>query len=320
MPYPKFDRTRLKVKPLSNRIHDLSLSSWLEIDDPVELFDHPNLPILAKRIVKARENGAAVILMMGGHVIRAGISRHIIDLMKRGLVTHIAMNGGASIHDFELAMIGATTESVAKYIKEGQFGLWDETGRMNDTIIEGAQDGIGMGEALGRAIHIGDFPHRNISVLAAGYLFKVPTTVHIGIGYDIIHEHSNCDGASLGITSYTDFLILAQSIMGLEGGVVLNVGTAVMGPEIYLKGLSMARNVAHQEGLSIRRFTSAVFDLISLEGNLNHEADRGTPEYYFRPYKTILVRTISEGGESFYFRGSHRSTIPTLYQLILQSL
>jgi hypothetical protein len=230
------------------------------------------------------------------------------------------MNGGASIHDYELALIGATTESVARYIAEGQFGLWQETGRMNEAISEGAKSGIGLGEALGKAIESGEFANRELSVLAAGCRLRIPTTVHVGIGYDIIHEHPNCDGAALGLTSYQDFLVFAQSASALEGGVVLSFGTAVMGPEVLLKALSMARNVAHQEGRRIAHFTTAVFDLIELAEDLTHEAPRGTPEYYFRPYKTILVRIVSDGGKSFYFRGDHRSTLPTLRQMILRVL
>ncbi len=318
MPYPTFDRSRLKLRPLAERIHDLHLDNWLALDDPAPPFDDPKLSALAERIVAAREKGAAVILMMGAHVLRAGVTRHLIDLMARGLLTHVAMNGAGPIHDYELALIGATTESVARYITEGQFGLWEETGRLNDIIASGAQRGLGLGEAVGAAIEEGSLPHRDLSVLAAGYRLRVPVTVHVGVGQDIIHEHPNCDGAATGAASYQDFLTFAHSVENLEGGVMLNFGTAVMGPEVYLKALAMARNVAHQEGRTIRSFTTAVFDLLSLSGDLSHEAPRGTPEYYFRPYKTILVRTVADGGESFYFQGDHRATFPALYQQIVE--
>jgi hypothetical protein len=351
MPYRAFDRSRLKLKPLAGRVHDLSLDHWLALDDPAEPFDHPDLPTVAARILTARRRGAAVILLMGGHVIRAGVARHLVDLLERGLISHLAMNGAAAIHDYELALVGATTESVARYIREGQFGLWVETGRMNDVIVAGVRDGLGMGEALGRAVEEGRFPQRALSVLAACYRLRVPATVHVGIGYDIIHEHPNCDGAALGAASYQDFLILAQTILGtatpplsprgaaecvamtpgcaaprgersgvrgygLEGGVVLNFGTAVMGPEVLLKALAMARNVAQQEAREIAHFTSAVFDLLPLSGDLRHEARKGTPEYYFRPYKTLLVRTVAGGGESYYFRGDHRATVPALWRAL----
>jgi hypothetical protein len=177
-----------------------------------------------------------------------------------------------------------------------------------------------MGEALGRAILEGDFPYRGVSVLAAGARLGVPVTVHVGVGYDILHEHPNCDGAAVGQTSYRDFLIFAQSVTGLEEGVALNFGSAVMGPEVYLKALAMARNVAHQEDRTIRRFTTAVFDLVPLEGDARRQAAKSDPRYYYRPWKTILVRTVVDGGESFYVQGDHRVTVPRLHHEALRAL
>ena len=156
---PRFDRSRLRIQPLARRQHDLDLSVVLPLDAPAPAFTHPALPALGRRLVEARERGAARILLMGAHVLRAGVARYLIDLMERGLVSHIAMNGAGPIHDWEMALIGATTESVARYIQTGEFGLWEETGRMNDVIREGAAAGLGLGEALGRAIREGPFPH-----------------------------------------------------------------------------------------------------------------------------------------------------------------
>jgi hypothetical protein len=317
MPHPAFDRSRLRIKPLADRQNDLDLSVLLPLDASLAGFQHPALPVLGQRMVEARRKGASRILLMGAHVLRAGVARHLIDLMQRGLLSHIAMNGAGPIHDWEFALIGASTESVARYIQIGEFGLWEETGRMNEVIRAGAQSGLGMGEALGRHILDGPFPHKDISVLAAGVRLEVPVTVHVGIGYDIIHEHPNCDGAALGATSYKDFLIFAQAVSRLEGGVVLNIGSAVMGPEVYLKALAMARNVAHQEGREIRHFTTAVFDLIPLEGDTRQQAPKSDPRYYYRPWKTILVRTVADGGESFYVEGDHRLTVPHLRQAAL---
>jgi len=143
----------------------------------------------------------------------------------------------------------------------------------------------------------------------------IPVTVHIGIGYDIIHEHPNADGAALGQASYTDFLIFAEHVRNLESGVLLNFGTAVMGPEVYLKALAMARNVAHQEGKQIAHFTTAVFDLIPLDDDYHRQAPKTDPRYYYRPWKTILVRTVADGGESFYIQGDHRQTLPALWKI-----
>lgn len=314
MPFPPFDRGRLRIQPLALRQHDLDLRCLLPLDAPVPGPAHPAYAILGQRMQAARAANRSCILMMGAHVLRAGVARFLIDLMERRLVTHLAMNGAGPIHDWEFALIGATTESVAKYIRTGEFGLWTETGRMNEAIQAGARAGLGLGEALGRAILDGPFPHKDISVLAAGVRLGIPVTVHVGIGYDIIHEHPNCEGAALGATSYQDFLIFAQSVTGLEGGVLLNFGSAVMGPEVYLKALAMARNVAHQEAREIRHFTTGVFDLVPLEGDMKHEAPKTDPRYYYRPWKTILVRTVADGGESYYVQGDHRQTVPLLHQ------
>ncbi len=313
MPFPQFDRSKLVVKPLAEREHDLTLDVLLPIDAPVA-FEHPSVPVIGQRLAAAKAAGAARVLMMGAHVLRAGVQRHLIDLMDRGLVSLIAMNGAGPIHDWEFARIGASTESVARYVKTGEFGLWAETGAMNDAIRSGVADGLGFGEAVGRAIAEGDFPHKDVSVLAAAYRRGVPVTVHIGIGYDIIHEHPSADGAALGQASYTDFLIFAEHLRRLEGGVVLNFGSAVMGPEVYLKALAMARNLAHQEWQQIVRFTTAVFDLIPLDDDYRRQAPKTDPRYYYRPWKTILVRTVADGGESFYVQGDHRQTVPAVWR------
>jgi hypothetical protein len=314
--YELFDRSRLLVKPLAERANDLQLERWLKLDDPTPAFSHPDLPALAERLKAAKKAGAARILMMGAHVLRGGVNRHLIDLMERGFIDQIAMNGAGAIHDYELARLGATTESVDRYIRTGEFGLWRETGELNEIIREAAAQGLGLGENLGRRIAESDFPHRELSVFAAGWRFGVPVTVHAGIGYDIIHEHPNCDGAALGAASYRDFLIFARTVERLEGGVLLNFGSAIMGPEVYLKALAMARNVARQEGRSIRNFATAVFDLIPIQGDHRKELPKTDPGYYFRPQKTILVRTVADGGESFYFRGEHRATVPALWRLL----
>lgn len=312
-----FDRTALSIKPLSERVHDLDISSVRRIQAGgiTPRFDEKWKEV-ARYITKAKINNSSVILMIGAHVIRAGVQRYIIDLMEKGYISCIAMNGAGVIHDFEYALIGATTESVATYIRDGQFGLWKETGSINDIINEGHKNGLGMGEAVGQAIFGGNFPHKNISILAAGYRLKIPVTVHVSIGYDIIHEHPNCDGAATGATSYSDFLRLAKVVENLEGGVVMNFGSAVMAPEVYLKALSMARNVAHQHGRYIKHFTTLVCDLHDLPDDFSKEPPKDSPAYYFRPWKTMLVRTVADGGESFYIKGQHAETIPALWAAI----
>ena len=314
--YEQFARSRLLVKPLAERQNDLHLDRWLSLSDPTPPFEHPDLAAVAARLSTAKSAGAARILMMGAHVLRAGVNRHIIDLVERGFIDHIAMNGAGAIHDYELARFGATTESVDRYIRSGEFGLWRETGELNDWIRQAAAESLGLGENVGRRIDASDYPHRELSVFAAAWRAGVPVTVHVGIGYDIIHEHPNCDGAALGAASYRDFLIFARTVERLEGGVLLNFGSAIMGPEVYLKALAMARNVAHREGRAIRHFATAVFDLVPILGDHRKELPKSDPGYYFRPHKTMLVRTVADGGESFYFCGEHRATLPALWRLL----
>ncbi len=312
--YPIFDRSALQILPLAERQHDLEISNWLTINSEAPSFEHPDLSVLADRIRSAKAQNRAVILIMGAHVLRAGVNRHLIDLIDHGWISHIAFNGAGAIHDYELARIGATTESVARYIREGQFGLWTETGELNDWIREAASLELGLGEYVGRRIAESNYPYRELSVFAAAWLAGVPATVHAGIGYDILHEHPNCDGASLGKASYRDFLIFTESVRSLEGGVMMNFGSAIMGPEVYLKALAMARNVSLQNGEEIRNFTTAVFDLIPIQGDFRKELPKTDPGYYFRPQKTILVRTVADGGESYYFCGNHRATLPALWR------
>lgn len=313
--YELFDRSRIELMHLSERGHDLAPEDCLPLDAEIEPFVHPEFSKLTDAMVQARKNDRPVILMMGAHPIKLGLSRFLIDMIERGVVTHLATNGAGMIHDFELALGTGTSESVPKWIKRGQFGLWKETGRMNEIMIEAADRGEGLGEAIGRVIEEEEFPRRDLSIAAAGYRCKVPITSHVGVGSDIIHSHASCSGAALGATSYTDFLIFARSVEKLEGGVYLNIGTAVTGPEVYLKALSMARNLARQEDREIRHFTTGVFDLIPLpDGYRKGPPSKDHPMYYYRPWKTILVRTVADGGTSYYYPGDHKQTIPSLWR------
>ncbi len=313
-----FHRKSLKLLPLGERVHDMPIGvvkdpeAVLAKDIPTEILE------VAKNVISAKQRSGAVIFMMGAHVLRSGVQRYIIDLMERGYISCLAMNGGGMIHDYELALIGATTESVARYITEGQFGLWKETGIINEIINRAFKSNpeAGMGEAVGRAILKENYPYKETSVLACADRLNIAATVHIGIGYDIIHEHPNCNGAAMGALSYNDFLKFAAVVQHLENGVVMNFGSAVMAPEVFLKALSMARNVAHQNGHVIRNFCTLVCDLRDLSGNLNTEPSKDSAEYYFRPWKTMLVRTVKDGGASFYVRGAHAETVPALWTAI----
>lgn len=319
--YAQFDRSRIRLRELAERGHDLALADCLPLAAPEEPFDHPEFGDLVERIVAARRAGRPVIAMIGGHPIKLGLSRFLVDLIARRLITLLATNGAGIIHDFELALVGGTSEDVPKWIRQGQFGLWSETSRLNDIIVDAARQGEGLGEAVGRVIEEEAFPNRGLSIAAAGWRAGVPVTSHVGIGSDIIHAHANCDGAALGATSFTDFLIFAHAVEQLEGGVFLNIGSAVTGPEVYLKALSIARNVARAEGREIRHFTTAVFDLVTLpDGYRQGPPGKDHPQYYYRPWKTILVRTVADGGQSYYFCGDHRRTIPTLWHGVVSRL
>jgi hypothetical protein len=315
MQSPLFDRTALKIKPLSERIHDLDRKTILDLGASIPDKRHQEIKSIAQNMVIARKQGSSIIFMLGGHVIRAGVQKFIIDLVDRGYISCLSMNGAGIIHDFEFALIGATTESVARYIRTGEFGLWKETARLNDFINQAYKKNtlVGMGEAIGEAIELGEFVHKEISILAAAYRAGIPVTIHIGIGYDIIHEHPNCDGAATGALSYNDFLKFTAVIENLEGGVVMNFGSAVMAPEVFLKALSMARNVAIQKGQEIRRFSTLICDLYDLPSSYVEESPKAKPGYYFRPWKTMLVRTVADGGKGYYVRGDHKQTIPELW-------
>jgi hypothetical protein len=320
MPFPIFDTSQLKLKPISARINNLTINDIIPLDANPPDIQFNNLDKVAHEIILARRKDAPVILFMGAHVLRRGNSKFIISLLEKGLVTHLAVNGAFAIHDFEFSLIGATTECVEKYIAEGQFGLWSETGQINEIVKNGNSIGLGLGESIGKFIFDGDFPYKDISIFAATYKNKIPITVHVSIGQDIIHEHPNFDGASFGESSYRDFLIFTQALLFLEGGVFLNYGSAVTGPEVYLKALSMARNAAIQNGKVIKNFTTAVFDLIDLGEEYHRESPKDRTSYYFRPYKTILVRTVKDGGKSIYIRGDHGLTFPVLYRSLMDEM
>jgi hypothetical protein len=316
--YPQFDRRKLRLRPLMERRNDLKLTDCIPVAAPAPPFQHPEFPQLIEAIVNARNEGRPIIWMIGAHVIKQGLNHFLIELMEQGWITHLATNGAGVIHDFELAYQGGTSEEVAHYIKQGEFGMWSDTGRINEITFEAAARDEGLGEAVGRSIEEQRLPNRTSSVFAAGWRCGVPVTCHVAIGCDIIHQHPNCAGAAVGAASYTDFLIFAHAVSQLERGVFLNIGSAVTGPEVYLKALSMARNVARQQGDQICHFTTAVFDLVPLPGTARDgTADKSHPQYYYRPWKTILVRTVADGGRSYYFCGDHRATIPNLYQQLV---
>ena len=319
--YPTFDRSRIELAELAQRGHDLRAEDCLPLAPPASPYTGPGWDDLIARIVAARRADRPVIVLMGAHAIKLGLSPFLVDLIQRRIITHLGTNGAGLIHDFELAAYGGTSEDVARWIRVGQFGLWRQTSLLNEIAIEAAAKDEGLGEAIGRVIEERELPNRRLSLAAAGWRSGVPVTCHVGIGCDITHSHPNCDGAALGKSSYTDFLIFARAVEDLEGGVFLNIGTSIMGPEVYLKALSMARNVARRQKRPLCHFTTAVFDLLSLPADWSAgPPSKSQPLYYYRPWKTILVRTVADGGTSHYFCGDHRQTIPTLWSRLTAEL
>ncbi len=311
-----FDINQIHLKPICYRKNELAFSTISNMRESNVISD--SFLKVGKVIINAKKKGASSILMMGAHVIRSGVQKYIIDLMKRDLISCVAINGAGMIHDYEFSLIGETTESVASYIRDGQFGFWDETGKINDVINKAFNDSpdIGMGAAVGQAILEGNFPNKDISILAQAAKYNIPITTHVSIGQDIIHQHPNFNGAATGALSYNDFLIFAEIVQNLENGVVMNFGSAVMAPEVFLKALSMARNIASQNGQAIRKFTTLVCDLHDLPDDYRIEAKKENPSYYFRPWKTMLVRTVSDGGKAYYVKGRHAETIPQLWTAV----
>lgn len=314
--YKRINLAAVRTCPLEKRHNLVTQADLVKPDDAAPPFDNPELDEIADRIVEARRAERPVIWMMGAHVIKCGLGPLVNDLLRRGVITHVATNGAGSIHDFELALIGETAESVAVGIEDGSFGMSEETGSLiHRALRSGVRDGLGYGESLGRFIAEGDFPYCEQSVLYNAYRLGVPMTVHVTLGADIIHQHPDCDFGALGQASGDDFRIYCASVAELEGGVFLNFGSAVTGPEVFLKALSIVRNL----GCGARIFTAANFDLIPL-GDYRSPVGKDRPDYYYRPRKNIINRPTSTGGRGYHIEGDHVVTIPNLHHRVCEAL
>ncbi len=319
------DLTEVSTYPLAERRNLVHLSDLLNPGDPAPMFppahavDLQALNAVADAVIAARQVGAPVMWMMGAHVIKSGLSRLVIDLLERGILTHVAGNGAVSIHDVELALIGETSEDVATSIEDGSFGMADETGRlMHLALREGVRDGLGYGAAIGRYIdqHPERFPHRDVSVLWHAYRLGIPATVHVTIGTDIIHQHPTADFTILGTATGRDFVRYVTSVSQLEGGVFLNFGSAVTGPEVFLKALTIVRNL----GYTVSHITTGNFDLISLGDDVHGRLGYDDPLYYYRPRKNVVNRPTSLGGAGYHVTGDHVVTIPNLHHRVVAAL
>uniref|UniRef100_A0A832MK33 Deoxyhypusine synthase n=1 Tax=Eiseniibacteriota bacterium TaxID=2212470 RepID=A0A832MK33_UNCEI len=254
------------------------------------------------RVVAARRAGRPVLAMLGGHVVKVGVSPCLVSLMERGAVTHLAMNGAAAIHDVEIARVGRTSEDVEANLHAGTFGMVDETGDfMNDAAAEAARRGEGLGEAWGRALEACAAPHRDVSLLASAWRLGVPATVHVALGTDTIHHHPRCDGAALGACSLRDFRILAATLAEARGAVALNLGSAVLMPEVFLKALAVARNL----GADLADLTTVNLDQIQ----------------HYRPRVNVVERpTRAAGAKGFALTGHHEILVPLLAAAVLAEL
>ncbi len=312
--YGEMDFSEIRTFSVRDRHNLVRIDNMYDLDTAVEDFGGEPMDILVEKIVEARRNGRPVIWSQGAHVIKNRLSRFIIELVKMGVITHIAGNGACSIHDFELCYNGGTSEDVATAIEDGSFGMWEETGRwMNEAIQAGVKEGLGYGESL--AVYVdrdpGRFPYKDDCVFYQAYRHDVPCTYHIALGTDIIHQHPIVDFGAIGAASGADFKIFCDTVSRLDGGVFLNFGSGVIGPEVFLKALSISRNL----GYDTFRITTANFDLVDL-GDFRSKIGYDDPNYYYRPRKNIVNRPTSRGGWGYHFRGDHQVTIPNLYRKI----
>ncbi len=261
------------------------------------------LKAVAKAVAAAHRKGRPVIVGIGAHVVKVGLNPILVDWMKQGIVTAVAMNGAGIIHDFELALMGHTSEEVDAEIDAGRFGMAEETGRMlNDAIVRGAKDREGLGEAIGHYInrYQGQFPNRDTSILASGARLGIPVTVHVAVGTDIIHMHPSADGAAIGATSMLDFRRLAAVVAGMEGGIYLNMGSAVILPEVFLKTVSLGRNLGH----ALTNFTTVNMDFLS----------------HYRPLTNVVRRPTQKGGTGYQLIGHHEIMVPLLAAAVYEEL
>jgi hypothetical protein len=311
--YPSVDLSKVKTISIKKRKSKVGLGDFARPFDPRKgsfaeyIHSFPRILVakdlqeLVGHILASRKRHKPVIVLIGAHVIKVGLSPLIIDLLKRGVITAVAMNSAAAIHDVESAMWGKTSEDVEESLKDGTFGMSQETGDFINRTLSAAmkEEGIGYGEALGRELLRRRAPYRKVSVLATCYRLGLPVTVHAAIGTDIVHQQRTMNGAATGELSFRDFKILSHVVSGLVGGgVVMNWGSAVIMPEVFLKALTVARNL----GFRAKGFVTANFDMIQ----------------HYRPTMNILHRPTVNGGKWYNFTGHHEIMIPLLAAMIKQ--
>jgi hypothetical protein len=312
---PEADLSRLRTVPIARRPSKVAAEEFAHppsTDRSFRAFLDALPDILVARdfrkvvtaIVSAAKAGRGVVLMLGGHVVKTGLSPLLIELMRRRVVTHIAMNGSAAIHDYEVARFGATSEDVAAGLRDGTFGMAEETGRgMNEAFIHGRDQHLGMGESVAVALaREPNLAHPELSLLLQAHRLQVPITVHAALGAEIVHQHPVADGAAIGDTSLRDFRRLAASLPSLhDGGVVLNVGSAVIMPEVFLKALTIARNLHEGQPTG---FTTCDLDM----------------QRHYRPRVNVVQRPVLAGGQGFEITGHHEIMVPLLAWAVIDAL
>jgi hypothetical protein len=308
------DLSRVSTYPIAGRSNKVSLArdfagdispgmsvSALLAAMPNQLGSE-SLNAVINAVVKARDKGKPVVIALGGHVIKCGLQPVLKKLIAADIITAVAMNGSATIHDYEISLIGETSEDVGAVLHCGTFGMAEETGRdINRALKEGVVDGIGYGEALGRFIVQNNNPHRACSLLATCFETGIPATVHVAVGTDIIHQHPDCDGAVLGQATFTDFRLFTSVVSTLgNGGVFINIGSAVIMPEVFLKALSIAQNM----GFHVDAFTTANFDMTQ----------------HYRPLQNVVKRPTAGDSRGLTITGHHEIMIPLLAAGILDRI
>lgn len=260
-----------------------------------------NLKIIASTIADCHRKNKTVLLGMGAHPVKVGLSPLIIDFMERGIIHAIALNGAGVIHDFEVAYMGETSEDVAATLKDGSFGMGEETGAfINQAISEGSKGQLGVGAAVGQAIVKNRLPHRKLSILATAARLGIPITCHIAIGTDIIHMHPKVDGKALGDCSLRDFRTLTNVVATLDGGVYLNFGSAVVLPEVFLKAVSLARNLGH----TVQNLTTVDLDFLQ----------------HYRPLTNVVNRPTLQSGQGYHLTGHMEIMVPLIFSAVLEQL
>jgi len=308
-----FDREKLKTYSIKLRSNKVKVANFVKIpngndtiydflDKLPKFLASQDLLEVINHLVEAYKSGKPVILAMGAHVIKCGLSPLIIDMIKKGLISGIALNGAGAIHDFEISYIGETSEDVAIEIREGRFGMVEETGvYMNEAIVAGEAKGWGLGESIGFKIIEMNNPYQQYSILATCVENKIPVTVHVALGNDIIHMHPSCDGAAIGKTSYQDFLNFVENLTRMEfGGIYLNIGSAVILPEVFLKAVSMVRNA----GYAFDNVITVNMDMLK----------------QYRPLENVVKRPTNKGGKGYMIIGHHEINLPLLVSGIYSRL